>query len=214
MKAFLQKYWPWSSTLLICCGVSRQIWHFRPRASPISIIWPRSGFKLSQFLFTETCWKFYHRLTHWGGSRSTVSSWDRSTPAIPGQLLSAKKAAVLHDHVVLSDCLHCSRSSQVPAENTIRDGGSTARCKPPIFSPDICAKSESNPKCLRKSLHQTHPKRRVFATKPVLRQKRVFSTKPFSWQKRVFVELQLGHVIISMIPATSSMHENHAFDHN
>ena len=49
--------------------------------------------------------------------------------------------------------------------------------------------------------------------KPVLRQKRVFSTKPFSWQKRVFVELQLGHVIIGMIPATPSMHENHAFDH-
>ena len=24
-----------------------------------------------------------------------------------------------------------------------------------IFSPDICAKSESNPKCLRKSLHQS-----------------------------------------------------------
>ena len=53
-------------------------------------------------------------------------------------------------------------------------------CQPPIFSPDICAKSESNPKCLRKSLHQTNPKRRVFAMKPVLRQKRVFSTKPFS----------------------------------
>ena len=54
------------------------------------------------------------------------------------------------------------------------------RCQPPIFSPDICAKSESSPKCLRKSLHQTNPKRRVFAMKPVLRQKRVFSTKPFS----------------------------------
>ena len=90
---------------------------------------------------------------------------------------------------------------------------STQCCQPPIFSPDICAKSETNPKCLRKSLHQTNPKRRVFATKPVLRQKRVFSTKPFSRQKRVFVELQLGHVIIGMIPATPSMHENHAFDH-
>ena len=87
------------------------------------------------------------------------------------------------------------------------------RCQPPIFSPDICAKSESNPKCLRKSLHQTNPNRRVFAMKPVLRQKRVFSTKPFSWQKRVFVKLQLGHVIIGMIPATPSMHEKHAFDH-
>ena len=74
-------------------------------------------------------------------------------------------------------------------------------CQPPIFSPDICAKSESNPKCLRKSLHQMNPKRRVFATKPVLR------------QKRGLVELQLGHVIIGMIPATPSMHENHAFDH-
>ena len=52
--------------------------------------------------------------------------------------------------------------------------------QPPIFSPDICAKSESSPKCLRKSLHQTNPKRRVFAMKPVLRQRRVFSTKPFS----------------------------------
>ena len=78
-------------------------------------------------------------------------------------------------------------------------------CQPPIFSPDICAKSESNPKCLRKSLHQTNPKRRVFAMKPVLRQKRVFSTKPFWWQKRIFVELQPGHVIIGMIPATLSM---------
>ena len=58
------------------------------------------------------------------------------------------------------------------------------RCQPPIFSPDICAKSESNPKCLRKSLHQKKPKRHVFATQPVLRQKRVFSTKPFLWQKR------------------------------
>ena len=53
-------------------------------------------------------------------------------------------------------------------------------CQPPIFSPDICTKSESNPKCLRKSLHQTDPKRRVIASKPVLRQKHVFSTKPFS----------------------------------
>ena len=79
------------------------------------------------------------------------------------------------------------------------------RCQPPIFSPIICAKSQSNPKCLRKNLHQTNPKRRVFAMKPVLRQKRVFSTKPFSWQKRVFVELQPGHVIIGMIPATLSM---------
>ena len=41
----------------------------------------------------------------------------------------------------------------------------------------------------------------------------VFSTKPFSRQKRVLVELQLGHVIIGMTPATPSMHENHAFDH-
>ena len=62
-------------------------------------------------------------------------------------------------------------------------------------------KSESNPKCLRKSLHKINPKRRVFATKPVLR------------QNRGLVELQLGHVIIGMIPATPSMHENHAFDH-
>ena len=61
-------------------------------------------------------------------------------------------------------------------------------CQPPIFSPDICTKSRSNPKCLHKSLHQTNPKRRVFAT------------------KRALVELQLGHVIIGMIPATPSMH--------
>ena len=74
------------------------------------------------------------------------------------------------------------------------------RCQPPIFSPIICAKSQSNPKCLRKNLHQTNPKRRVFATKPVLR------------RKRVFVKLQLGHVIIGMIPATPFMYENHAFD--
>ena len=74
-------------------------------------------------------------------------------------------------------------------------------CQPPIFSPDICAKSESNPKYLRKSLHQINPKWCVFATKPVLR------------QKRGLVELQLGHLIIGMIPATPSMHENHAFDH-
>ena len=86
-------------------------------------------------------------------------------------------------------------------------------CQSPIFSADICAKSESNPECLRKSLHQTNPKRRVFATKPVLRQKRVFSTKPFLRQNHEIVKLQLGHVIIGMIPATPSMHENHAFDH-
>ena len=30
--------------------------------------------------------------------------------------------------------------------------------QPPIFCPDICAKSESNPKCLRKSLHKANPK--------------------------------------------------------
>ena len=85
-------------------------------------------------------------------------------------------------------------------------------CQPPTCSPDICAKSESNPKCLHKSLHQTNPKRCLIA-KPVLQQKRIFSTKPFSRQKRVFVKLQLGHVIIGMIPATPSMHEKHAFDH-
>ena len=85
-------------------------------------------------------------------------------------------------------------------------------CQPPTCSPDICAKSESNPKCLHKSLHQTNPKRCLIA-KPVLQQKRIFSTKPFSRQKRVFVKLQLGHVIIGMIPATPSMHEKHACDH-
>ena len=52
-------------------------------------------------------------------------------------------------------------------------------CQPPIFSPDICAKSESNPKCLRKSLHQTNPKRRVIAMKPVL------------WQRHVLVRSEL-----------------------
>ena len=31
-------------------------------------------------------------------------------------------------------------------------------CQPPIFGPDIWAKSESNHKCLRKSLHKTNPK--------------------------------------------------------
>ena len=45
------------------------------------------------------------------------------------------------------------------------------------------------------------PKKALIHTKPVLR------------QKRGLVELQLGHVIIGMIPATPSMHENHAFDH-
>ena len=80
------------------------------------------------------------------------------------------------------------------------------------FLVQICAKSESNPKCLHKSLHQTNPKRCLIA-KPVLQQKRIFSTKPFSRQKRVFVKLQLGHVIIGMIPATPSMHEKHACDH-
>ena len=64
------------------------------------------------------------------------------------------------------------------------------RSQQPIFCPDICAKSESNPKCLSKYLDKTNPKKRVFATKPVSR------------QKRVFVQLQLGHVLIGMIPAT------------
>jgi len=64
------------------------------------------------------------------------------------------------------------------------------RSQQPIFCPDICAKSESNPKCLSKYLDKTNPKKRVFATQPVSR------------QKRVFVQLQPGHVIIGMIPAT------------
>ena len=74
-------------------------------------------------------------------------------------------------------------------------------CQPPIFSPDICSKSESNPKCLRKSLHQINPKGAYL------------QPNPFCDKRRGLVELQLGHVIIGMIPATPSMHENHAFGH-
>ena len=69
-------------------------------------------------------------------------------------------------------------------------------CQPPIFSADICAKSESNPECLRKSLHQTNPILWI-----------LFSTKPFLRQNHEIVKLQLGHVIIGMIPATASMHK-------
>ena len=36
-----------------------------------------------------------------------------------------------------------------------------------FFCPNICAKSESKPKCLNKSLDKTSPKKRVFATKSV-----------------------------------------------
>ena len=39
------------------------------------------------------------------------------------------------------------------------------RPQPPVFCADICAKSESNPKCLSKSLDKTKPKKRVFVTK-------------------------------------------------
>ena len=44
------------------------------------------------------------------------------------------------------------------------------RPQPPIFCADICAKSESNPKCLSKSLDKTKPKKRVFVTKRDSRQ--------------------------------------------
>ena len=75
-------------------------------------------------------------------------------------------------------------------------------CQPPIFGADICAKAESNPECLRKSLHQTNPILWI-----------LFSTKPFLRQNHEIVKLQLGHVIIGMIPATASMHKIHAIDH-
>ena len=60
------------------------------------------------------------------------------------------------------------------------------------FLVQICAKSESNPKCLHKSLHQTNQKgaylqRYQFCDKSAYSQQ-----KPFC----VFVKLQLGHVII------------------
>ena len=45
------------------------------------------------------------------------------------------------------------------------------------------------------------------ATKTRILNKTLFVTKA-----RI-CKLQLGHVIIGMIPATPSMHENHAFDH-
>ena len=148
---------------------------------------------LLSLTFSKTC-------LFWGQHEVNQSSQYEVNPSLP---------VVIHFYRRLLVCLVLVGLSSLPK----LDWGLDQRCQPPIFSPDICAKSESNPKCLRKSLHQTNPKRRVFAIKPALRQKRVFSTKPFSWQKRVFVKLQLGHVIIGMIPATPSMHENHAFDH-
>ena len=46
-----------------------------------------------------------------------------------------------------------SHSNAGLSNNSLRQ-----RCQPPIFGTDICAKSESNPKCLRKSLHKTNSK--------------------------------------------------------
>ena len=64
-----------------------------------------------------------------------------------------------------------------PADNFL--GGTTSprtkswgqRPQPPVFSSDICAKSESNPKCLSKSLDKTNPNKCVITTKRDSRQK-------------------------------------------
>ena len=48
------------------------------------------------------------------------------------------------------------------------------RPQPLVFCSDICTKSESNPKCLSKSLDKTNPNKCVIATKRNWRQKCAF----------------------------------------
>ena len=65
--------------------------------------------------------------------------------------------------------------------------------------------------CVKVCTKQTQ--KGVYLQRNPFRDKSEYSTKPFSRQNRLFVKLQLGHVMIGMIPAAPSMHENHAFDH-
>ena len=71
-------------------------------------------------------------------------------------------------------------------------------CQLPIFSPDICTKSESNPKCLSKSLDKKPQKARIRDKNPICNKARVFVQLQLG-----FVQLQFGQVTILKIPATT-----------
>ena len=72
------------------------------------------------------------------------------------------------------------------------------RPQPPIFCSDICAKSESNPKCLSKSLDKKPQKARIRDKNPICNKARVFVQLQLG-----FVQLQFGQVTILKIPATT-----------
>ena len=141
---------------------------------------------LLSLTFSKTC-------LFWGQHEVNQSSQYEVNPSLP---------VVIHFYLRLLVCLVLVGLSSLPK----LDWGLDQRCQPPIFSPDICAKSESNPKCLRKSRHQTNPKKAR-----ICNQTR-FATKAQIGRIAAWT-MSNGHVIIGMIPATPSMHENHAFDH-
>ena len=84
------------------------------------------------------------------------------------------------------------RSTDRSAHTSVHPkGDGDQRPQLPVLCSDICTKSESNPKCLSKSLDKKPQKARIRDKNPICD------------KARVFVQLQFGQVTILKIPATT-----------